>query len=107
MKHSEIDNIWRSLLNKEKLRLASLPANELMALGRFTSCEIPNGETAIDYGLWHEDPEFRSDKEVHSFILQTRRKIFLFISKNYLVGFSLDKSGKVIPIPDDILCAYD
>ena len=101
------DILWQKLLDAEKSRLTSLAPEELMAMGNFTSCRILHGEMAIDYGFWHETPDYRPGTNIHSFVLQAKRKLFLGTHKNYLAGFSIDTNGKIIPIADEVLSSYD
>jgi hypothetical protein len=124
------DALWQSLLDEEKRRLSFLSTGELLAMESYTSRKIKNGGTTIECGIWHviesEDVEYdtkeesltfsaqldkkfrirRPQKGVHSFVLQTRRNLFLGY-RNYLAGFSLDSAGKVVSISDEVLAAHD
>ncbi len=125
------DILWQKLINEEKQRLSSRPAEELISMDFFTSKIIQGGKTIIEYGIWHEvhseDVKYSSAEEActlsaqldrkfgirrpqritHSFILKASRNVFLGLYTNYFAGFSLDDEGKVIPISDDVLYAYD
>ncbi len=75
----------------------------------FTSRLAQKGATQIKYGVWHQNPDEWHCLKLYSFILLAARKLppFNFMSRKYLAGFSLDGTGAVIPIADDILYSYD
>lgn len=125
------DSLWQKLLDEEKQRLSNYPADKLIAIESGTVGVIQNGKTTIEYVIWHQihsedvgyssadeannlstrlDRKFgvrRPQRVTHSFVLQATRNIFLGVYTNYLAGFSLDESGKVIPISDEVLYAHD
>jgi len=129
MKQMEINLPWQSALDEEKLRLMALAPEELFAMEFCTPYEIPMGDWSIDYVLWHhvrsEDIESKTEenpfqsqinqsfsirgpqREIHSFVLQAHRKLFMCGYKNYLAGFALDETGRILPIEDDIFYAHD
>ena len=125
------DALWQNLLNEEKQRLSLLPAEELMSLEPFTSGTLRDNGVVIEYVIWHdvhsEDLEYSSEeearslsaqldrrfgvrrpqRETHSFVLQADRDLLLGLFSRYLAGFALDENGKVVPISDEVLLAYD
>ncbi len=100
------DALYQSAIDEEKLRLMALPTEELLALESLSWDTVQRGNVSIHYGLWHESPGYRGE-DVHSFILQASRKVFLIFYRNYLAGFSINEGGEVIPISDSTLFSYD
>lgn len=103
---SRVDDIWQNFIEAEKLRLMSLPVEELLTLDFCTIQFVDSSKQISEYGLWHETPEVRGSK-VHSFILLAERKLFFCIYRKYLAGFAIDEAGKIVPIVDDVLYSYD
>ena len=125
------DNLWQKLLDEEKQRLSTYSADKLIAIESGKTRIIKNGNTTIEYVIWHqvhsEDVDYsstdkantlsaqldrkfdvrRPQRVTHSFVLQATRNILFGFYTNYLAGFSLDESGKVAPISDDVLYSYD
>ena len=102
-----IDILWQHLLDEACENWKTRPADELRTLAQFTSHKFKSGTDEIEYALWHENPSQSPDQKSHSFVLQTGRKLGLFSNRNYLAGFSLDESGAIIPIADEIIAHYD
>ena len=125
------DNLWQKLLDEEKQRLSNYPADKLIAIESGTIGVIQNGKNTIEYVIWHqvhsEDVDYSSSDEAntlsaqldrrlgvrrpqrvtHSFVLQATRNVLPGFYTKYLAGFSLDESGKVVSISDDVLYSYD
>ena len=47
------DILWRNILNEEKIRLSTLPAEKLIALKPFSTHTVQSIGVTIEYGLWH------------------------------------------------------
>lgn len=54
---NEIDILWQSLLDEEKVRWSALPAEELRAMEHFTLHIVQRDRTQIEYSVWHENPD--------------------------------------------------
>lgn len=102
------DELWQRLLDEACAHWSARPTDELKALPQITYHKAKSGTDEIEYALWHVNPqEDWCFEQLHSFILQTHRNLFLFVCRNYLAGFSLDENGTVISIADDVLMRYD
>ncbi len=81
---------------------------ELKALPQITYHRIRSANDEVEYALWHENPEEDwGIEERHCFVLQTNRRLFLCVCRNYLAGFSLDEDDAIVPITDEVLSRYD
>lgn len=112
------DILWQNLLDEEKRRLSSLPPEDLRSMKSFTASVIKKDETTIQYGIWHEIHKEHAERDTrtlsaqldqalkipetqcvtHTFVLQASRNIFLGLHRKYLAGFSIDNTGKIIPV---------
>lgn len=106
---SKTDNLWQRVVEQEKAHLSRLTAEELKAMEFFVLQTVQIGRSQIEVGLWHEEPNHRTNFKFHVFVLMAERQLLplMPIYRKYLDGFMLDSDGAVVPIPDDILLAYD
>ena len=102
------DALWQRLLDEACAQWSARSADELKALPQITFHQVRSGTDEIEYALWHENSNQNyCNLELHCFVLQTQRRLFLCVVRNYLAGFSLDEEDAVVPIADDVLARYD
>lgn len=110
LKYGETDVLWQNLPDEERARLAALPIADAIDMATppisFKNGMIRNEKITIEYGLWLETPDIRS-QAAQSVILMAQRRLWFGVYRKYLAGFAIDTEGRIVPISDETLYSYD
>lgn len=96
------DHLYQATVDREAVKLLSLPVDQLLALGDYGTIEVSIYGKLAAVGWWHH----ALSEHLHHFIFQLERPWLFIFHKKYLSGIKLH-NGNLQKLTPEELGQYD